>query len=287
MSDVSAISRIVFGASGKYQRALEHLNVLDQEIKWFNEGGPCHFAPKFDNQKLEHSIVIERLAEIPVKWPHIVGDCIQDFRNCLDHLVAEIVRLRHCSDEQTAFPICSDPIRFANTDRLKGAPKGARDVIEAMQPYQAGYGEHCIGDVSYFPFEPSYLWILHELSNVDKHRTIFLFRFRAKESAQFYRADGSTIAFAESIPVEELVEGTPIQTFTEDEFARLNPKMHMDFKLTIDIAFQEIEPISQGTRDLGITIGGLPVMETLLTIAHTIHEGIEALSPWMRDPTLG
>ncbi len=57
-----------------------------------------------------------------------------------------------------------------------------------MQPYQAGYGIHSFGDVSYYPFEPAYLWILHELSNVDKHRTIFLFRFRAKESAEFYRA---------------------------------------------------------------------------------------------------
>ncbi|HEY7502605.1 MAG TPA: hypothetical protein VH700_00795, partial [Gemmatimonadales bacterium] len=100
--------------------------------------------------------------------------------SALDHLVYDLSG----GIEDCEFPIYDDMRHFFATARTNRWPKGsglhkirgitndrAWSCIEAMQPYNHGERAHSRG-----------LWVLHELANIDKHRTLHLCRRRAEEA---------------------------------------------------------------------------------------------------------
>ncbi|MBA4115207.1 MAG: hypothetical protein H0X71_01960 [Rubrobacter sp.] len=97
----------------------------------------------------------------------LIGDCLHNLRAALDNLVYELLVARHGDPPpdkfavSSEFPIFSDrPMILRQHQRkIGGIDPAAQTIIEGLQPYQRGndFGSHP-------------LWLLHNLSNIDKHR---------------------------------------------------------------------------------------------------------------------
>jgi len=100
--------------------------------------------------------------------PHlgvIVGDFLHNLSCVLDHLVWQLVLLNGKTPTRAnQFPITRSPERFEEIaeDRLRGVAGEHRQLIEGFQPYLVEGGN---------PSE-HHLAVLHELSNIDKHRFV-------------------------------------------------------------------------------------------------------------------
>jgi hypothetical protein len=102
----------------------------------------------------------------------IAGDCVHNLRAALDYIVTELVRIAKADLlRQHQFPIFDDQGKFARTvgpdirhlnarGPLVGITLGF-DTIEQLQPYKRGNSAR---------EDP--LFLLHSLSNADKHRQI-------------------------------------------------------------------------------------------------------------------
>lgn len=93
----------------------------------------------------------------------IVGDCLNNLRSSLDHLIWQIVDSNNIAQASASnmFPICTAEDAFVKqikNHRLRGVPDEAVDQIRRLQPY-ASENNHL-------------LLLLSELCNVDKHRDL-------------------------------------------------------------------------------------------------------------------
>jgi hypothetical protein len=161
------------GARLKVVRAYEHLETLKLEIIEYIEKNP----PKFN----AHSIVpVEKdgsawHTEFNIEShpdPHIsavLGDCINNARHALDYIAWALAtryspRPLVIGKDKPYFPIYDGFIKgeraINNSFSGYSIPTAAIDEIKSVQPYSTGgilpYGQP--------------LWILHYLTNGDKHR---------------------------------------------------------------------------------------------------------------------
>ena len=95
----------------------------------------------------------------------LAGDVISNLRSSLDYLVWELVIANNGTPARTnAFPIC-DAVNSFGSDlqqgRLSGVNPAVISLVESMQPYHSGKKCH-----------ETFFWILHHLSNVNKHRRL-------------------------------------------------------------------------------------------------------------------
>jgi hypothetical protein len=145
----------------KLERAEQHLSELREidrpyrtiecslSIQENPESGIGHFS--FD------------LPDPPAVVPTIVGDCLNNLRSSLDHLIWQIVDSNSIAQasKSNMFPICTTEDAFTKQikgNRLRGVPAEAVDQIRKLQP---------------FVIENNHLLLLlSELCNVDKHRDL-------------------------------------------------------------------------------------------------------------------
>jgi hypothetical protein len=116
----------------------------------------------------------------------VVGDCVQNLRSSLDHLVFALAE-KHSgplSEEDARacqFPIIRDETRKGQTGAgpsvfqnnvlprdIKDLSPAAQTIIE-MQPYKLGTA-----------YKTHFLWELGELSNTDKHRFVHVVSWYSK-----------------------------------------------------------------------------------------------------------
>jgi hypothetical protein len=100
----------------------------------------------------------------PLHLGVIVGDFLHNLRCVLDHLVWQLVLLnRQEPGEHNQFPIFDTPDAYKKKAGryLRGVAADHRALIETFQPYHLG------ADAS-----SHYLAVLHDLSNIDKHRFV-------------------------------------------------------------------------------------------------------------------
>ena len=116
----------------------------------------------------KRATAILRLPVIDLMPSIIIGDFLHNTRSALDHLVWQLVIANgQIPSNSNMFPICNDSLSFAHQisrGRLNGIPLQAHARIEALQPYQRGK--------PLCDMHP--LWILSELTNIDKHRSVNL-----------------------------------------------------------------------------------------------------------------
>lgn len=97
----------------------------------------------------------------------IIGDVIHNLRSALDHAVWQLVI---ASGEEPGrhnmFPILRNAAEFQDRGlrQLRGVAPAAVAVIEQVQPYHTPSAD--------LTSEDSFLWLLDELSNHDKHRVL-------------------------------------------------------------------------------------------------------------------
>jgi hypothetical protein len=147
----------------KWRRGSQHFEWLESEWK--------AYMPRFqsDLRVVPISGGVElrlgKISDPPGKdWSPVIGDCVQNFRSALDHMVWQLAptTAREANPSGLEFPIFSNSTKYANgaASRIGTLSGAAQKVIDSVQPF---HSREYIKDP---------LWQLHTLSNIDKHRRL-------------------------------------------------------------------------------------------------------------------
>ena len=103
--------------------------------------------------------------DLPAEWSVLVGEISYQLRSTLDHLIWQLVVANgKPPSTRNQFPIflCEDDYLERARGMLKGVSAPDRDRIAAFQPFN--------DEIEVAP----YLWVVHNICNVDKHRHLNL-----------------------------------------------------------------------------------------------------------------
>jgi hypothetical protein len=164
----------LIGVDAKLRRADMHLTELGAAIDAFLSEDNYRFVGE---QALdprigyEHRIIYLQVDDFPPDeaWGPIIGDVVHNLRSALEHLAWEVAHResRASSPRGIEFPIFfhhpeEDPdVRRRLDSKLTHIRPEFHAVIERAQPYQSRDLHHP-------------LWLLNQLWNVDKHRTLHI-----------------------------------------------------------------------------------------------------------------
>lgn len=164
-------------ARAKIARAREHFDFLKTDFARFIGGKPYSIRKEREPDS-DITLLIYEPEPIPDCWSVHLGELLYNLRSALDHTVCELSGGVSGSE----FPIFKDVLLFYELEKPKDRQKAtarsglhktrrithqqAWSYIEAMQPYNADKPRN------------TPLWGLHELNNIDKHRTLHLCRRR-------------------------------------------------------------------------------------------------------------
>jgi hypothetical protein len=163
-----ALDRVRFKSSClKIDRAEEHLETLKSEIGEWLDGKPYGVIKKFEPDSGRHSLVLEvRRAANFERFALIAGDCAQNLRCALDHLVyalaLESPNGMLAKPRILQFPLCDTSEDFnSQRRRIAALTQEAQKFIESKQPYNRGHAEL-----------PPIMALLNAFNNIDKHRLV-------------------------------------------------------------------------------------------------------------------
>jgi hypothetical protein len=164
------------GVLWKLDRAARLTAEINERINGFLHKGakPYRIDVRDDEATGERRYVFKLLEPPPaVEWAGMTGEVLHNLRSALDHL-AYALCLAHAPSEpppdRTEFPIFAEEERFDSTQRggglykLRGMSSAMQAAIRAEQPFSVGERT---------PKAQS-IWLLHEMSNIDKHRNLNL-----------------------------------------------------------------------------------------------------------------
>ncbi len=149
------------GARLKIVRAQEHLDSLKFEIGKYLDSQPYEFRSEFNSNAV--SAYSAEINATPVRLGCIFGDCLSNLRASLDYVAWQLA-VKYSAvapvigKDRIYFPFSKDAVGFSTNGSPQfariGVPTQAINIIESVQPYQAGY--EMIGT-------------LNRLVNEDKH----------------------------------------------------------------------------------------------------------------------
>jgi hypothetical protein len=161
------------GISCKLRRAHQQFETLDVAFHGFLETHPKPYRilTHDDPNTRDRIYGIEIIKPPPtVEWGVLIGEFIHNLRSSLDHL-AYALCLAHTPGKTpppaTEFPIFWDENRFDDVKsgggryKIRGMSWAMQCAIRDLQPCQRGGAA-----------KSQSLWILQEMSNIDKHRYI-------------------------------------------------------------------------------------------------------------------
>jgi hypothetical protein len=155
----------------KLGRAEEHLNEAKETVRSFRD----EYLPDLPGWVGPEGIGVDVQAVPPPRLAAVIADCVHNLRSALDHLAGYLLESHNSQPtERTGFPLVMDarsrlPIMAEFTGVL---PQAVLDLLDVVQPYK-------LGDVA----DAHELWILHQLWNADKHRSLLT------ESLSVHNAD--------------------------------------------------------------------------------------------------
>jgi hypothetical protein len=233
------------GCRLKLDRAYEHLETLANDIqRVMTEGDSDGVFEKFNGKKGEW-IVWEVAPPIRKEWSAMVGDCVHNLRSCLDHLAWQLVLLAGNDPTiSTEFPVFKDSGLFKKKagPKMDGMSSTAMRLIEDVQPFNTRQPEAEIDD----------LWLIHELSNIDKHRRLHFSQFTLMGGrCRLELPPGPTIQIVEEFPGGPLEDRTVIAHFRWDP-SLLPPNAEVDrqIELSFDVTFAKAPPEGPPVVDL-------------------------------------
>ena len=163
------------GISYKLRRAHEQFESLDAAVKGFLEADPktWRVVAHDDPDTRDRIYGIEVIEPPPaVEWGVLTGEIVHNLRSGLDHL-AYALCLAHTPGKTppraTEFPIFWDEDRFDDVKpggglyKIRGMSWEMQCAIRELQPHQRGEAA-----------KAQSLWLLQEMSNIDKHRHVHL-----------------------------------------------------------------------------------------------------------------
>ena len=155
----------------KIDWAEKHLDALDAEIdRWTSGSRNPRRLQRIRNgvPPTEYRAEMRFDPPIPDAVPMLIGDAVHNLRSALDHLACALADLEASTTSETGqsdieFPIYISKTKFNDTGarRIKKLPSSAQDEIKSLQPHHAG------NDARFH-----FLWVLHQLDIIDKHRRI-------------------------------------------------------------------------------------------------------------------
>jgi hypothetical protein len=153
-------------------RAKQHIKSLQADIQAFCHRNAHEVRHEIDPETAEKIVVYYAREDIPVTWSILIGEIAHNLRSSLDQAVYDLtIRQTGHPLEFSEFPIFTDRDRFNNTGKggglykIRGIPEKTREAIERMQPFNVRSDG-----------KESLTLLLHELSIIDKHRTVHLCR---------------------------------------------------------------------------------------------------------------
>lgn len=236
------------GPRAKLGRADEHLTLLNEEFRRFVEMNANTVWSRYRREGEWDVVMLDPVPAVPPQIALIAGDCLNNLRTALDHLVWQLVlredaqpRDRHC------FPIyetraefinrVETPVRRGKKDSpLYGIPLGGDvwTLIETAQPY------HCP--------EPKAdeLAVLARLTNFDKHRTLLV--------QQTFLTSGRVFWPADVQPIDVIPSCAPLATEHPTEVMRIRFAPGVNLRMDMEGKVSLTPTIGDGKTQAKITI---------------------------------
>ncbi len=214
----------------RLDRAHDHVQTVTHELRrWLDVHAPFP-TDELDPTTGSNVVRAALSEEIPAAWGPLIGDALHNLRSSLDHLAFALTvantqgSLPATLERSCEFPIFSTEERFQKSAgrAVGGIAEDARRVIADLQPYQRGKD---------FGIDP--LWLLHELSNIDKHRRPALTSLYVEPTMDVGSGEVEAFEVSPPGPIEagkEFVLGT---------YRGGNQTVDVGFGFVYDIAFKE------------------------------------------------
>lgn len=226
------------GCWAKIERAKGHIAELESQIV---AGRDRDYRIVKESSPDQPGLLIFRSrvdADAMTRYGVIVGDIAHNLRSALDNLVWQLVLANgQTPDRQTGFPVflSVNDYRKRSLPRLHGVSADAQALIESVQPY------HTPNDT--VAPQDSFLWLLNELSNEDKHHVVNVTAGRV--AGWSINISGGLTRSVTSAPMPNprafgpLTDGDVVHTIDLSESpADLDP----NYEITLGVAFREGPP---------------------------------------------
>ncbi len=158
------------GAFAKIDRASYELDDLSEKVgSFFASKDDPAFRTDFgrDDDPRRWRAAFRILKQAPDAWAVQLGEIVHNLRSSLDHLVYEASATADDGTalHGTAYPVYMNEARYNQEAayRIRGLNDTTKAFVRSLQPFTND-------DPEIVP----YLWLLHELSNTDKHRLLNL-----------------------------------------------------------------------------------------------------------------
>jgi hypothetical protein len=160
------------GARLKVERVKEQAELLMLDFSAFLKSDAYLLRQEIDDDAGEHVLFFDPGdVHPPLSWSVRIGEMLYDLRSALDHFVWQLViHDGGQPDQYTEFPIFDSEDKYLSSSRggglykLRGVgPKGLA-FINGLQPYHTRNNPKVLHP----------LWVLHNLSIIDKHRFLHL-----------------------------------------------------------------------------------------------------------------
>ncbi len=176
------------------------MEALELEIATWLNRTPYGVIKRFDSESGRHSLVLDVNGTPDFeRYALIAGDCAQNLRCALDHLVyalaLESPNGLPSNERVLQFPISNLPDDFKSQRyRIASLTQGAQDFIESKQPYNRTH-----------PELPPIASVLNDFNNIDKHRLVhvtYTSNSSGKLSFKREHADGISLTVWTNMPLE-------------------------------------------------------------------------------------
>jgi hypothetical protein len=227
----------------KIERAKKHLVYLEQEVMRFRDEKIAVVFSDEDMTKGKFGTHVNSFVTVRVLSFDAVcaaGDVVQNLRTALDHLANHLVAVAgNAPTRHTQFPIAkgADTYEAGKTKQVEGMRPEAVEAIDRLKPYKGG------NDL---------LWKIHELNNIDKHRTLFTIDSACIMQDDWLpiggyavRAGDPTFAGVFDGEVEKNVESEIDEAINQTQFAKgdaLLPTLHQMIDFVEGLVFS-FEPL--------------------------------------------
>jgi hypothetical protein len=250
----------------KLDRANSHLNLLKGEIESWLQHRPYEISLDKDPETLEEICRIHIVRQPPMEWSILVGEIIYSLRSSLDHAVYALSGLGgKAPPKGTEFPIFRDEPAFRNTKRpgglwkARGLSPAAVEVVDSVQPFRQGGGEP----------ERHILWVLQELCNADKHRSLNLTSTALGASSLDLTAAGGVTIQRSQVRADGPVKNDAVLARWAIDVSG-NGKIELEGEIGVDVAFDEAGH-AKGERVVnGLIMVGSTVKTVIENFAKTL-----------------
>src|SRR5258708_6632419 len=224
----------------------QHLDNL--KATFFEDNKAGRFAPRTNTnlnvpaKGIEVAFVIPE--ELRVRYGLMAGDAIHNLRDALDHLAYSLAGKE--AGGRTQFPIFGVLTDYADKglSMIEGFSPTAKTAVERLQPYHAGQN-----------FRSDRMWLLNRMTNDDRHHVAHVAEFRL--SGELIRHVPGAIGTAAPVG---LPAGSPstrplVDGATKRPLPTPPPGMHVEYKYTFGITFEDPAPVAVRGRDAVQVIG--------------------------------